>query len=511
MKKIFLPIFLLWICACSNTTPTNEFQRSTPEKEGVSSLAIIDYIKAVEAGNQELHSLMILRHGKVIAEGWWSPFRSDLKHSLYSTSKTFTSTAIGFAVNEKRLTVDDKVISFFPEYLPDSVSENLAKMRVRDLLSMSTGQNPEPTFALLQQHNWVKTFLSAPVPNEPGSVFLYNSAATYMLSAIIQKVTGETLMDYLTPRLFEPLEIEGADWESDPQGINTGGWGLRIKTEDMAKLGQLYLQKGKWNGIRILPKTWIKEATTAKIVQKPDISEEQRSKDDWAQGYCYQIWRCRNNAFRADGAFGQYIIVLPEQDAVIAITANVRDMQKEIDLVWDYLLPAMNNKVLPVDPEAEEALHSKLLSLNIQPSKTGKTSLKEIEFVEETTFVSDPTKSPIKSISVKFENDLCRLTVKEADHEYLLLFGCEKWQSGETKRPCPALIPIDSVYAEYPPFHVCGSYCWEDEQTLSLTLRYIESPHFEQIICTFEVDGISVSTANNINPERKSHFSGIRL
>jgi len=146
-----------------------------------------------------------------------------------------------------------------------------------------------------------------------------SSLSLPMASAIVTKVTGQKVIDYLQPRLFEPLGITGEDWETSPQGANTGGWGLRLKTEDMAKFGQLYLQGGKWNGKQILPEAWVKEATTMKIMQDPDAPQGKKDSSDWLQGYCYQMWRCRHNGVRADGAFGQYIIMLPDEDAVIAI------------------------------------------------------------------------------------------------------------------------------------------------------------------------------------------------
>nr|MDA3821420.1 serine hydrolase [Bacteroidales bacterium] len=257
-------ISFLILSACNSSEPSSKVSasllRSTPEAENVSAQGIINFIDAVDASDQELHSFMVLRHGNVVAEGWWDPYKPELKHTLYSTSKSFTSTAIGFAVTEGLITVEDKVISFFPDELPETVSENLTAMRIKDLLSMSAGLDPEPR--MTNSDNWVKTFLAAPVVHKPGSQFLYNSAATYMLSAIVTKVTGEKVIDYLRPRLFEPLNIEGIDWEESPNGINSGGWGLRLKTEDMAKFGQLYLQKGKWNGKQIIPEKWIEEATS---------------------------------------------------------------------------------------------------------------------------------------------------------------------------------------------------------------------------------------------------------
>ena len=301
--------------------PSMPLPRSTPEAEGVVSDGITQFLNAAEKSNFEIHSLMVVRHGKVVAEAWAKPYSPDLVHTMYSCSKSFAATAVGFAVHEKRMTVNDKVISFFPNDLPSEISPKLAALRVKDLLSMSTGHDPDPTGRIRTDSNWVKAFLSTPIVHEPGTVFLYNSLATYMLSAIVQKVTGQKIIDYLRPRLFEPLGIRGMDWEEDPNGVNTGGWGLRLKTEDMAKFAQLFLQKGLWNGQQILPAAWVEEASTVKIIQHPEMAQSKRDSSDWEQGYCYQMWRSRNNSYRGDGAYGQYILVFPDKDAVIAITS----------------------------------------------------------------------------------------------------------------------------------------------------------------------------------------------
>jgi hypothetical protein len=280
-------ILLLLAVPCTNdrSGQDNNLPRSTPEAEGINSDGIIAFLKATEKEKHEFHSFMFLRHGKVIAEAWWSPYAPDLKHTLYSTSKSFTSTAVGFAVSDSLIKVSDKVISFFPENLPDTVSPYLDDMEIKDLLSMSAGLDPDPTGIIsVNNDNWVKAFLALPVVNDPGTKFLYNSMATYMLSAIVQKVTGQPIIDYLTPRLFDPLGISGIDRERDPMGINTGGWGLRLKTEDMAKFGQLYLQKGKWNDEQILPEEWVNEATTFKIDQAPGVPEPLKNSSDWIKG-----------------------------------------------------------------------------------------------------------------------------------------------------------------------------------------------------------------------------------
>lgn len=217
--------------------------RTSPEAQGVSSTALLDIVNTLDQTFTEIHGLMLLRHGQVIAEGWWAPFGPQLPHMLFSLTKSFTSTAIGLAVAEGLLTVDDFVVSFFPEKTPKRISKNLAAMRVRHLLSMSTGHKQEPNMGRMsgdKQADWVKGFLSASVQHKPGAPFVYNSAASHMLSAIIHKATGQPLLDYLTPRLFEPLGIQPAHWDQDPRGIYTGGWGLMIRTEEIARFGQMW-------------------------------------------------------------------------------------------------------------------------------------------------------------------------------------------------------------------------------------------------------------------------------
>jgi CubicO group peptidase (beta-lactamase class C family)/predicted glycoside hydrolase/deacetylase ChbG (UPF0249 family) len=321
--------------------------RSTFADEKVDGKAIPRYLAAVGKAEQDLHSLMILRHGKVVAEQWFGDNAANKPHALHSVSKTFTATAVGFAVAEGKLKVTDKVISFFPDKLPAEVNDNLQALEVRHLLTMSSGHDVEPgNIRNAPDADWVQGFLAAPFVHKPGTFFVYNSLGTYMLSAIVQKVTGEKLLDYLYPRLFRPLGIVGARWDESPQGIHTGGWGLYLKTEDLAKMGLFILQKGKWNGRQLLPEAWFNEATASHIAslpagRRPEQITPKTKEVDWLQGYGYQMWRSRHNSFRADGANGQYILILPEKDAVIVTTANIRDMQDELNLIWKYLLPAL--------------------------------------------------------------------------------------------------------------------------------------------------------------------------
>jgi CubicO group peptidase (beta-lactamase class C family) len=485
-------LFVFLFSGCKKEQTITSLPRSTPEKEGVSSQGIIDFLNAAAQSNHEFHSIMFLRHGKVIAEGWWNPYKPELRHTLYSTSKSFTATAVGFAVSEKKLSVNDKVISFFPDALPDTISRFLSELKVKDLLSMSAGQEPDPTFnTVVKDSNWVKAFLAVPVVHEPGTKFLYNTLATYMLSAIVQKVTGEKVIDFLKPRLFEPLAIEGMDWEIDPHGINTGGWGLRLKTEDMARFGQLFLQKGKWNGKQVLPDEWISEATTLKIYQAPDAPQTRRDSSDWMQGYCYQMWRCRHNCYRADGAYGQYILVMPDQDAVIAITAETGDMQSELNLVWDYLLPAIKTGKLPENDVVSSTLRQRLSSLELSfPAFVKKPADSNIPGK---TFSFEPNDKHLDTMNFQFRDNVCQVTMMINSTRYSLSFGSGQWIKGETAMLGPDLLLLAKAhFVGLPPSKIAGSYGWKNENTLELVLRYIESPHTETITCKFDKNKISV-------------------
>jgi len=497
-------LFVLLLSIQVNSQSSIALPRSTPEAESVSSRGIIDFLNAIAKSNHEFHSFMFLRHGKVIAEGWWNPYRPDLLHTMYSCSKSFTSTAVGFAVSEKKITVNDKVVSFFPDQLPDTVSEFLAALTIKDLLSMSVGQQPDPTFSVASGNdNWVKGFLALKIDNQPGSKFLYNSLATYMLSAIVQKVTGQKVIDYLTPRLFQPLGISGIDWETDPMGINSGGWGLRLKTEDMARFGQLYLQKGNWNGKQLLPAAWIEEATSFKIDQAPGVEQSKKDSSDWMQGYCYQFWRSRHNSYRGDGAFGQYILVFPEQDAVIAITAETANMQTELNLVWDYLLPAMKNEKLAPDKSALAAL-KKRLSLLALPVPVKSDSAFAVPSIAGKVYTIEPNDMHIEKVSFTEKNKTYSLLLKTDTASYKLSFGPGKWVYGETKKRGPSLVGLlRNHFAGLPPSKIAGSYSWKNNNTLKLVLRYIDSPHTETMTYHFDKNTITVDYRNSFEPQDK--------
>lgn len=479
--------------------------RMSPESQGVSSAALRSFIKATAATGLDWHSFMLLRHGNVIAEGWWKPFDSQYKHTLYSLSKSFTSTAIGFLVKEGKITVNDPVISFFKDELPDPVSDNLAKMKIKHLLTMNTGHG-EDTMEKLRNTSgtWTKAFLAAPVQFDPGTHFLYNTGATYTLGAIIHKVTGQKLEDYLAPRLFEPLDIKGYDWETSPQGLNTAGYGLRVKTEDIARFGQLYLQKGKWQGKQLLPENWIDEATSYQ-------TSSNAGNGDWSQGYGYQFWRCKPGFYRGDGAFGQFCMVMPEQDAVLAITSESSNMQKSMTTIWEALLPAMQNGPLQENTGELSELKKELKELSLPVPKAAVKPPMAFKNYDK-KFKLDENDFGVSSIQFKLSDKDCTCIIKTPQEERTIRFGWEKWVlNPESKK---YIFNVAGQGRQLVPSKAAGTATWVDGNILQLNLRFVEAIHGDKISCKFDNDTVTLSFKSSLaeitnnNPEKRKDIKG---
>lgn len=331
----------------------NTLTKSLPRAEASAKMtkAADKYFAAVAKEGQELHSIMVVKDGNVVLEKWMSKGQENEPHILNSVSKTFTSMAVGLAVAEGKLSLEDKLVDLFPEHCPENPSEYLQEINVKHLLTMNCGHSTDPTRKVWgdNKENWIKVFMEHPVTHKPGTIYCYNSLGTYVLSAMVQKVTGQKVVDYLFPRLFIPLGINNVSWAESPQGVNTGGWGLYLKTEDLAKMGLMILQKGQFDGKQIVPAEWIEAASAAQVPCVPagmnsdqaHLMKKAAKTSDWLQGYGYQMWRCRYNSFRADGANGQYIIMIPEKNAVVVTTADIQDMQAEINLIWKHIYPAL--------------------------------------------------------------------------------------------------------------------------------------------------------------------------
>lgn len=503
LKSFSVCIAVLILASCVQPNPSryaDGMLRGLPENEGVSSHSILDFVEEIDHQRLELHSFMFIRHNKVLAEGYWTPYKADIPHLMNSVSKTFTSTAIGFAVKEKRLTTDDKVISFFPDDLPAVVSPYLEQLSIKHLLTMSTGQDPAPAFYITDK-NWVKSFLATPIVNEPGKLFSYNSYASYMLSAILQKVTGMSVFDYLTPRLFEPLGIKDVVWETDPNGVSAGGWGLRIKTSDMAKLGRFYLQQGKWNNKQLLPASWIKEATSVQIYQVDEPTFEQEMHDEGAQGYGYQIWRSTHNSYRADGARGQLIVVMPDQDAILITTGRVHDMRKILTIFWEHLFPGIRDRMLRKDEGGKEALISKLASLKVPyPFLSDQT----IDPVKESIrhYTMEANEHKVQRISLEFnEEGACTLGIETDNARQQFAFGLDNWRYGITDKLSPYFLNQRRNPQGISSFLIAGYGSWIHENELKLRLLYLVDTEYETYTLHFNGDKVSISCGNSMRSQ----------
>jgi CubicO group peptidase (beta-lactamase class C family) len=489
-----MPSVLTAICVAFTASPTRagsgDLPRSSPEAQGISSQAILAFVEAADE-RQDFHSLRIVRHGHVVAEGWWSPYRASSPHSLFSLTKSFTSTAVGLAVAEGRLSVDDKVLDFFPDLAPDEPSENLKAMRVSDLLRMSTGHTSEVQSR--DNPELTRAFLAHPVPYKPGTHFLYNTPASYMLSAIVQKATGSTVLEYLRPRLFEPLGIENPSWPSSAEGVTQGGYGLSIRTEDIARFGQLYLQRGVWNGKQIIPSSWVDQATASQT------SNGSNPKSDWDQGYGYQFWRCRNGAYRADGAFGQFCIVMPEQDAVIAITSGVKNMQSVLDLVWDILLPAMQSAPLAADEESREKLEKKLAGLTLRPLEDTSPS-ERLQSVAGKIYLFPSNDQKLEKVSIEIEGTgrTVDLVVRFDGAEQKISCGRGGWKVG---RSSFGLLPEQ-------PLAACGA--WTGDDVFTARICFYETPFVTTIRLRFDGEQLLYDSESNVafGPTRRPQLAG---
>ena len=456
--------------------PFTAFPRSTPSAQGVDAAGVEAFLDQMAVTDDvELHSLMLLRNGHVVTEGWWAPYTPDRVHLLYSLSKSFASTAAGLAVAEGLLDLDRTVLSYFPELDADVTDERSRSMLVRHVAAMASGHHAETIeqAIALDPAEPVRGFLQIPPEHEPGTWFAYNQPCTYTLAAIVQRESGQGLVDYLTPRLFEPLGIGRVGWQQQPPGRALGFTGLHATTDAIAKLGQLYLQRGWWGDRRLLPEEWVEEATS---VQVENPLEEN---PDWSQGYGFQFWMARHG-YRGDGAYGQYCIVLPEQQTVVAITGASLDMQTVLDGLWTHVLPALgdDHRSSPDRTAADVRLARRMTALAL-PAATGKPDPEETpERWEDAVFTPrggrcehQPT---LTAVETSRAGDGWRITLVEDDRRLSGVLGGDGWQVADG----PDAEGRDGV-----PVAVSGGW---DGGRLAVEVLFLETPHRLTVRCDSE-------------------------
>lgn len=484
----FFFLFLGLLGALAVHAQINELPRSTPEAEGVPSKAVTALFDSLMAlPKTDIHSVVVVRHGKVIGEIYPAPFAPEYRHTMYSCSKTFVGAAVGLAIADNRLRLTDRVGAFFPELLPDSVSTNLADMTVRDLLTMTSGVTPDWNMRNLTP-DWIRTFLAKPVKT-PGKKFEYDSISTYMLSAIVQKVTGMTLLDYLKQKLFIPMHITDVAWEISPEGINTGGWGLHIQSESLAKFGLLLLNRGVWEGRQLLPASWVEQMMTRQIGD-----------------YGYQMWLCEYpGAIRMDGALGQYVLIIPDKDMVVVITeCTLIDGATQRRLVWNRLLPAVTGDQPLIAGKDYKRLQKKQSSYQL-PLVQGKASSSLVGEYADKSIMLEPNKFGWQSLELHFKQKEVIMTVTETNGtKYDLLFGYKQWKKASIEGYPPYSIEAKGRFNGIEgPFYVAGSYAWPSPSTLELKAHYVNWITALNLTLRFDGENVQLTVKENYSSEAK--------
>ena len=329
-----------------NAVYEQAFVRATPESQGISSDLFAALLRELDASKDtEMHHFMALRHGKVICECNFAPYPKGMWHITHSMCKSITGMAIGMLIEEEKLKLDENIYDIFPDHINAFSKIFRPVITVENLLTMTSGVTFNES-GIVSGNDWLGSFLNASVNGKPGTEFQYNSLNTYVLSAIVTKRTGETLTEYLTPRLFGPLGITKYYWETCPKGITKGGWGLFLCAEDMAKLGQLYLQRGKWNGQQLVSEYWIEISTARHLKTQNDT-----------YGYGYQLWmEQRPGSFEYNGMLGQNVIIYPDMDMVLVTNAGNKEMFQ------DCIMLNIIRKYFPVNYHPADVLPENPLS-----------------------------------------------------------------------------------------------------------------------------------------------------
>ncbi len=454
----------------------NPLLTATPEELGIPSWAITNFIQRLESNNICMHSLIVLRHNKIAAEGYWRPFNADKKHRMYSITKSFVSIAIGFMEEEGLLTLDDKIVSFFEDKLPvEGVPEEISQMTIKDLLKMATC-NKEASYEIIKDNDWLKTFFAVQPDHKPGTVFNYDKSGSYVLGAIVERLSGQYLLDYLRPRFLDQIGFSSdAYCIKSPMGISNGSSGLVCRPHDVAKFALLCMNEGKYDGKQLIPYKFIKAATSKQIDTNENFEDDK-------QGYGYQFWRCRNNGFACKGKGSQFVICIPEKDFAIITTADTRpnpEAQKVIfNSLWDEIYNNLSDNSLHENISERNKLYDKLSTLIIRPTIGSKTS-PVIQQVHSHIYRFAENPMGIVNARIDFDKDRSVIEYEKNSQKYKLYFGIGK--------------NVSCKFPEYNFDCICSA-AWLNEQTLIINC-YITDDDFATLVITlrFKNDGKNVT------------------
>ena len=469
--------------------------RAYPAAHGLDAGRIDAFLDEAARLGVELHSFMMWKGGDVIAEGWWSPYRADRRHMMHSATKSFLSAGIGLAIDEGRFALEDKVISFFPDHLPDDIGANLAAMTVEDLLTQTSGHSHGVSGSIWRSipTSWIAEFFKIPVVHPPGAKFVYSSATSFMLSAILTKVTGGTAHQYLKPRLLEPLGITDLAWDVGPEDINPGGNGISARSSDLLKLAILHQRGGVWNGRQILPAEWARAATT----------------DQRGHGHGYHWWVGPGRNYYAYGVFGQFAFVFPDQDAVLAVTAAAPKGEVALrDVVWDHAprLFDTTNGARPSDSPAE--LRARCEALRLLGAPPVDKIINTLGSGER-QYAVEPNAEGILQIGFSFSAGTCVFKILDARGSHIVKVGLGSWLESETT------VSGASLHHGYEPehFRVVAAGAWTAENVFEMTWQFVETAFRDSIRLQIDAENLLWERSVNVNSGalRSSPIRGRRI
>lgn len=415
------------------------FEKVTPESCGVDSRDLLKMIEGMEdmPEEKETHGFMLIRHGKLLTEGWFAPYKEDMPHVLFSDTKTFTQVAIGFMVQEGLITIEDKIADYFPDKLTEETSEHNRNLTIRQLLMMATGHQGNAVHARGkfsdEEYDKLQEFFASETIDEPGTVFQYENIASYVLSNLVSRLTGKNIAEYLKPRFLDPLDITVDYYSTDEDGVCMGYSGFRITLEALAKVGQFFLNEGVWEGKQLLPKEWCRQATAKHTDCKGPCGP------DWDQGYCWHMWRGQHNTARLCGAYGQMCVISPDLDLIFATNsgANYNRLQYILNNFYENVMLKISDEPLEENPLGNIKLENKISKLKLQnifaplSPRVNELDKKVLEFEKALCY---------DKLKLDFTREVCKVTLL-GDRE--ISFDAGLAEPKETVVECSGFVSID--------------------------------------------------------------------
>lgn len=435
-----------------------EFDIVTPESQGIASKHIVSFLKRLEEIQIPMHSMILMRHGKIVAETYYRPYNRNERHRMFSVTKSMVSLAIGLLCEEGKLSLEDKIVAYFPEKVPkEGVHPYIAQITIRDMLRMATAHG-KTTYKLKETNDWVETFFSVMPSHLPGTVFSYDTSATHTLSALVEKLSGKELLNYLREKAFDEIGFSSEAYcIKDPMGVSMGGSGMMASSYDMLRVMYLISQKGKWQGKQLLPAWYLEEATKKQIdtfAKGPTFEE--------MQGYGYQFWCTRNEGYVCYGMGGQLMLVLPKKDMILITTADTQSRQGGVQLIydtfWQEIYQKVSDQTLEEDREECQVLR-KEWGIRELCVPFGECDSIWREKVDGVIYQMDKNSRGFDEIEIQFFNGEGKFLYRGEDGAGEISFGIGKNQIG-----------IIEPYG----YRIAASGVWQSENTFFIRVYVID-------------------------------------